>query len=45
MNVQTLKDNITSVVYDLSGQFMWEDNVDFGECQYINANGSLKRII
>ena len=36
---------ITSVVYDLSGQFMRPDDIDFGECQYINADGSLKRIV
>ena len=36
---------ITSVVYDLSGQFMRPDDIDFVECQYINADGSLKRIV
>ena len=36
---------ITSVVYDLYGQFMRPDDIDFGECQYINADGSLKRIV
>lgn len=37
--------HITSAVYDLSGQFMNADDIDFGECQYININGSLKRVI
>ena len=36
---------ITSVVYDLSGQFMRPDDTDFGECQFVNAGGSLKRIV
>lgn len=36
---------ITSVVYDLSGQFMSPDDIDFGKCQYINVGGSLKRIV
>lgn len=36
---------ITSVVYDLSGQFMRPNDIDFGECQFVNAGGSLKRIV
>lgn len=36
---------ITTVVYDLSGQFMRPDDIDFGECQFVGLNGALKRIV
>lgn len=36
---------ITTVVYDLSGQFMREDDIDFGECRFVEANGALRRIV
>lgn len=36
---------ITTVVYDLSGQFMSPDDIDFGECQFVGANGALRRIV
>ncbi len=36
---------ITSIVYDLSGQFMRADDIDFGEYQYIGSDSALKPIV
>lgn len=36
---------ITTVVYDLSGQFMRKDDIDFGECRFIESDGALRRIV